>query len=134
MVSLEAIVASNSRIRSTLPSGLVAVFVGGTNGVGETTVRQFTKYADQPRVYIIGRSQEAGDRLTAECAAINPSGTYVFIKRETTLMRDVDEICKDLADREEVINLLLLSVGTLQIGTSKTSLGNKSSFADPGRD
>lgn len=113
MVSLDIIESSNDRIRSTLKSGLVAVFVGGTNGVGETTVRQFAKYAAQPRVYIVGRSQEAGARLTAECRVLNPEGTFVFLKHETSLMRNVDEICHELADKE-VINLLFLTVGTLE--------------------
>ncbi|KAF2488395.1 hypothetical protein BU16DRAFT_601069 [Lophium mytilinum] len=115
MVSLDIIESSNDRIKSTLPAGLVAVFVGGTNGVGETTVRQFAKHASQPRVYIVGRSREAGDRITAECEALNPEGTFVFLQRETSLMRNVDEICKELGSKEEVINLLCLTVGTLQL-------------------
>jgi NADP-dependent 3-hydroxy acid dehydrogenase YdfG len=61
MVSLSDIQSSNSRIASTLPRGLVAVFVGATSGIGETTLKQFAKHAHQPRVYFIGRSQEAGD-------------------------------------------------------------------------
>ena len=115
MVSLEMVQSSNSRIRSVLP-GLIAVFVGATNGVGETTVKQFAKYAALPRVYIIGRSRGAGDRIAAECKTLNPGGTFVFLQRETSLMRDVDNICNELASKEEVIDLLFLTVGTLQIG------------------
>ncbi|KAF2716718.1 hypothetical protein K431DRAFT_256998 [Polychaeton citri CBS 116435] len=116
MVTLDVIESSNDRIASSLQAGLVAVFVGGTNGVGETTVRQFARYASQPRVYIVGRSQEAGERIVAECKAVNPDGTFVFLKRETALMRDVDGICNELIEKEEAINLLFLTVGTLQIG------------------
>ena len=119
MVSLDMITSSNDRIKSSLQTGLVAVFIGGTNGVGETTVRQFAKHAVQPRVYIVGRFEDAGDRITAECKALNPEGSFVFIKRETHLMKNVDEVCEELAAKEEVINLLFLSVGTLQIGISK---------------
>ncbi|KAL9092512.1 MAG: hypothetical protein Q9165_004316 [Trypethelium subeluteriae] len=115
MVSRNIIESSNDRIKSTLP-GLVAVFAGGTSGVGETTVRQFAKYATRPRVYIIGRSGEAGERIVGECKALNPEGTFIFMKRETSLIRNVDEICHELTGKEEVINLLFLSVGTLQIG------------------
>lgn len=117
MVSLDAIELSNERIRSALKPGLVAVFVGATNGVGETTVRQFAKYAAQPRVYIIGRSEEAGNRIAAECKALNPGGTFTFLKRETSLMRAVDETCNEIASKEHTVNLLFLSVGTLQRGT-----------------
>ena len=34
-------------------------------------------------------------------------------------MRNVDEICKEFASREKTINLLFLTVGTLQTGFSK---------------
>lgn len=75
-----------------MPPGLVAVFVGATNGVGETTVRQFAKHVPSPHVYIIGRSQEAGARIVAECKALNPGGEFMFISNDTSLMRNVDEI------------------------------------------
>lgn len=120
MVSLDVVRSSNDRIKTTLPAGLVAIFVGGTNGVGETTVKQFAKSAVQPRVYITGRSQEAGDRIVAECKTINPKGTFIFLKRETSLMRNVDAICSELSSKEKAINLLFLTVGTLQIDMSKS--------------
>ncbi len=118
MVSLDVVEASNKRIRTDVPPGLVAIFVGGTNGVGETTVRQFAKHAAQPRVYIIGRSEVAGDRIVSECKELNREGTFLFIKGEIGLMRNVDEICSQITDKEKVINLLFLTVGTLQMGIS----------------
>ena len=121
MVSLDIIEASNNRIKSTLPAGIVAVFVGATNGVGETTVKQFATHVVQPRVYIVGRSQEAGDRITAECKELNPEGTFIFLQRDTSLMRNVDEICEELASKEEVLDLLFLSIGTLQNGSSEST-------------
>lgn len=119
MVALEAIRASNQRIATTLPPGLVAVFVGATSGVGETTVRQFAKYVSSPRVYLIGRSQEAGTRITNECKTLNPKGEFIFISKDTSLMRNVDEICEELTRRETCINLLFLTIGTLQTGISR---------------
>lgn len=119
MVALEAIRASNKRIATTFPRGLVAVFVGATNGVGEATVRQFAKYVQSPRVYLIGRSQEAGTRITKECKALNPQGEFIFISKDTSLIRNVDEICEDLKRRETSINLLFLTIGSLQTGKSE---------------
>ena len=119
MVALEAIRSSNARIKLTLPPGLVAVFVGGTNGVGETTVKQFAHYAPNPQVYIIGRSQECGDRIVSECQAINSSGTFIFLQRETSLLRNVDALCTELKSKESVINILFLTIGALEISKSK---------------
>ncbi len=121
MVSLDDVKASNSRIASTLPSALVAVFVGATNGVGETTLRQFAKHASKPRVYFIGRSQEAGDRIAAECKALNPEGEFIFIRKETSTIRNVDEVCDEIKSKEKSINLLFLTIATLQPGISQCS-------------
>lgn len=119
MVTKEAIEASNTLLKTAIPPGLVAVFVGATNGVGETTVRQFAKYAAKPRVYLVGRSQEAGTRIVEECKALNPDGTFIFLKKGTHLMRNVDEVCNEIASKEEAINLLFLTVGTLQVNERK---------------
>ncbi|KAI9828097.1 MAG: hypothetical protein M1832_003624 [Thelocarpon impressellum] len=122
MVSLTEVQSSNSRIDSALPPGLVAVFVGGTRGIGEYTLRQFAKHARQARVYFVGRSQENGDRVAAECKALNPEGEYIFVKADTSLIRNVDDVCRDLKTKEKAINLLFLTTGTLNSGT-ETSEG-----------
>jgi short-subunit dehydrogenase len=122
MVSLSDVQSSNSRIASALPPGLVAVFVGATNGIGETTLKQFAKHTRQPRVYFVGRSQEAGDRIAAECKALNAKGEYIFIKADTSLIRTVDDICRDIKSKEESINLLFLSTGTLVAGVGMSMI------------
>ena len=119
MVFLSVVESSNARIASTLPPGLVAVFVGGTNGIGEATLKQFAKHARQPRVYFVGRSQEAGDRIAAKCKVLNAEGEYIFIKADTSLVRTVDDICRDIKNKEKSINLLFLTIGTMigNVGT-----------------
>lgn len=122
MVPLPDVQSSNSRIASALPPGLVAVFVGATSGIGETTLKQWAKHARQPRVYFIGRSQEAADRITAECKALNSDGEYTFIKADTSLLRNVDDVCRDIKVKEKSINLLFLSTGTLVQHTSMSAI------------
>ena len=122
MVALPEVQSSNSRIASALPPGLVAVFVGVTNGIGETTLKQFAKHARKPRVYFIGRSQEAGDRIAAECKALNSDGEYIFVKADTSLIRNVDDICRDIEANEKSVNLLFLSTGSLIVGTSMSTI------------
>lgn len=122
MVSYTDIQSSNSRIASTLPPGLVAVFVGATSGIGEYSLKQFAKHARQPRVYFVGRSQEAGDRIAAECKALNTEGEYTFVKADTSLIRNVDQVCYKIKSKEKAVNLLFLSTGTLLTGTSKSAI------------
>jgi NADP-dependent 3-hydroxy acid dehydrogenase YdfG len=116
MVRLQDIQASNSHLASALPC-LIAVFIGATSGIGEFTLRQFAQHAHAPHVYFTGRSQEAGDRIAAECMALNADGTFIFIKSDTSLLRNVDAVCRDIKARGQAINILFLSAGTLIQGT-----------------
>ena len=113
MVSLTAVHSSNSLIASSLPSHLVGVFVGATSGIGEATLKSFAKSARQPRLYFVGRSQAAGDRIAAECKAFNPEGEYVYIKADISLIRVVDDVCREIKSKEKAINILFLSQGSL---------------------
>jgi NAD(P)-dependent dehydrogenase (short-subunit alcohol dehydrogenase family) len=119
MVSLSTIRVSNSLISSSLPSHLVAVFVGATSGIGETTLKQFAKHAHQPRAYFIGRSQPAADRILSECKALNPQGEYTFIKADVSLIRTVDDVCKQIAEKEKAVNILFLSQGIIDFSRTR---------------
>ncbi|KAJ8131489.1 hypothetical protein O1611_g2138 [Lasiodiplodia mahajangana] len=120
MVSLSTIRASNALISSTLPAGLVALFVGATSGIGEATLKKFAQHTTGPRAYFIGRSQEAADRIAAECRALNPAGQYIFRKADASLIRVVDEICGEIKAKEQTINILFLSCGVSSMDRSKT--------------
>jgi len=118
MVALTAVRASNARIPNSLPSGLVAVFVGGTSGIGEYTLKEFARRTRQPRIYNIGRSQQASDRIAAECKTLNADVHYTFIQADVGLIRSVDVVCEQIWAKEKAINVLFLSAGTMVIGTS----------------
>ncbi|KAI1391657.1 putative short-chain dehydrogenases/reductase [Hypoxylon trugodes] len=113
MVALSKVIASNERIASTLPPSLVAVFVGGTSGVGEYTVKAFAKYASKPKVYLVGRSQESATRIIDECKKLNPGGIFEFIKADVSVLKGVDDVCRQLKSKETEINLLFQSQGSL---------------------
>jgi short-subunit dehydrogenase len=123
MVHLLDVQSSNAKIQTALPAGLVAVFVGGTNGIGEAALKEFARSARSPRAYFVGRSQEAAARITAECRQLNPEGEFIFIKADISLIRSVDDVCRELKEKERTINLLFLSCGTIRYGegTSITS-------------
>lgn len=118
MVTLGEVHASNALISSTFPPGLVAVFVGATSGIGEITLKTFAKYSRQPRVYFVGRSQDAADRIAAECKQLNPQGEFNFIKADVSLIRVVDEVCESIKAKEKHINILFLSAGVASMDRS----------------
>ncbi|KAH6667629.1 hypothetical protein B0J14DRAFT_602708 [Halenospora varia] len=121
MVSLSDVLSSNSRISSSLPSHLVTVFVGATSGIGAATLKKLAKYTLQPQFYFVGRSQEAADRIVAECKVLNPTGQYIFVKADISLIRNVDQVCQDIRDNEKAINLLFLSAGVPAVDRRVTS-------------
>ncbi|KAK9243327.1 hypothetical protein V1506DRAFT_508583 [Lipomyces tetrasporus] len=45
---------------------MVAVFVGGTSGIGQGTLKQLAKYATAPKVYVVGRSKSSAAPLLRE--------------------------------------------------------------------
>lgn len=115
MVALSTVQAINAKAASTLPPGIVAVFAGATSGIGELALRSFAKHAPQPRIYFIGRSQDAGDRLLRELKELNSGGEYHFVKADVSLVKNVDEVAERIAEKEKVINVLFMSQGTLKI-------------------
>ncbi|KAI3324401.1 putative short-chain dehydrogenases/reductase [Xylariaceae sp. AK1471] len=130
MVALSDIIASNESIPSALPKGLVAVFVGGTSGVGEYTLKAFTKYAREPRILVIGRSQEAADRILAECRQLSPGGHFEFMRADVSLLKNIDDVCRQIKEKVSVINILFQSQGTMAFNT-KTAEGLPLAFSLP---
>ncbi|CAM1504926.1 Fc.00g025170.m01.CDS01 [Cosmosporella sp. VM-42] len=113
MVALPDVIASNERIAPAFPNGLVAVFIGGTSGVGEYTLKAFAKHSSNPRVYVVGRSQEAADRIIQECKQLNRGGTFEFLKLDVSLVKNVDEVCVHIKKKETAINILFQSQGSM---------------------
>ncbi|GAB7338087.1 hypothetical protein MBLNU457_4452t1 [Dothideomycetes sp. NU457] len=126
MVSLDLVKASNARIASSLPSGLVAVFVGGTSGLGEYTVRKFAKYSDKARIYIVGRNELAANKIISECKQSGSTAEFTFFAYDVSLLRNVDIVCDAIKQKEKCINVLVQSQGTWDF-SSVTTEGIKKS-------
>ncbi|KAJ5305757.1 hypothetical protein PENANT_c015G08449 [Penicillium antarcticum] len=112
MVSIEEVRKNNSTLKEYGPN-LVAVFVGGTSGIGETTARAFVRSTLSPRVYLVGRSESRASQIIEELRASNPDGQINFVKSDVSRLHDVDEACKAIQAKEEKVNLLFLSAGIL---------------------
>lgn len=85
--------------------------MGGTAGIGETTVREFMRYTLRPTVYLVGRNEEQASRIIGELRNINGDAKIDFIKSDISLLRNVDKACKNIQDKEEKINLLFMTAG-----------------------
>lgn len=85
--------------------------MGGTAGIGETTVREFVRYKLRPTVYLVGRNQEQASRIIGELQKINGDAKIDFIKSDISLLRNVDKACESIQAKEEKINLLFMTAG-----------------------
>ncbi|KAH0337340.1 hypothetical protein KCU81_g8145, partial [Aureobasidium melanogenum] len=122
MVSLESIRTSN--LEASNLENLVAVFVGGTHGVAESTIRELFMRTTTPRAYIIGRSQEKAENLCKELEDLNPGSKAIFINKDISVLKNVDDVCLELQHREKKINILFLSAGYMSLsGRNETPEG-----------
>ncbi|KAF2030371.1 NAD(P)-binding protein [Setomelanomma holmii] len=129
MVALENVRASNAALKS-LPSGLVAVFVGGTSGIGLYTARELVRNTISPHVYLIGRNQTEATKIISELKTINPSSEVSFIQKDVSLLKNVDEACKEIKSKEKQVNLLFMTCGYfVMTGRNETSEGLDRKFA-----
>ncbi|KAK8209189.1 hypothetical protein M8818_003884 [Zalaria obscura] len=122
MVRIESVRESNQRAKSL--QGLVAVFVGGTNGIGETTARELFSKTTRPRAYILGRNEEKGNKLVSELIQSNPGSQAFYIKVDVALLKNVDNVCAELQRREKCINILFCTAGYMTLkGRTETPEG-----------
>lgn len=112
-----ALVAESGRGRP-----LVAVFLGGTSGIGHMTARALASAAQQqagppPRIYLAGRSAQRGEAIVEELRGLCPAGTYRFVRAaDLSLMAGVDDVCAEIMrlERQEEgprIDYLMTSQG-----------------------
>ena len=104
MVKLNVVRAWNTALVKSQP--LVAVFPGGTSGIGEYAIRALAsahgKDGKGLRLYIAGRNQSAAEKIIADCQTACPAGQFRFVKaRDLSLIEDVDSVSKEVMQMEE---------------------------------
>ncbi|KAK9246503.1 hypothetical protein V1506DRAFT_165770 [Lipomyces tetrasporus] len=123
MVNIKYVRISNSWLTAK-PPGMVAVFVGGTSGIGQGTLKQLAKYATAPKVYVVGRSKSSAAPLLRELESMNAKGAFIFMETEISLIRNVDTVCREIRQNEKKVDLIFLSSGFLSLqGRQETSEG-----------
>jgi NAD(P)-dependent dehydrogenase (short-subunit alcohol dehydrogenase family) len=108
----------------------VALFVGGTSGIGRSTLRQLALNIEAPTAYIVGRNETNARPLLRELHQLNPLGSYNFVEADVSLISNVDKACESIKQREKVLDLLFMTPGGLSlVGRRETSEGIDKLFA-----
>ena len=63
----------------------------------------------------INRSQEAADRIISELKNIQPEGQTTFLRKDLTLLENVDDVCNEIKAKEKKLNLLFMTQGTMSL-------------------
>ncbi|KAF7626458.1 putative short-chain dehydrogenases/reductase [Aspergillus flavus] len=128
MVGINEVRKSNVALHAR-EGDFVAVFVGGTSGIGEATAKELAKTIKKPTIHLVGRNQAAGSKILEELKSANPDGTFHFIQSDVSLLRNVDEACSEIKQKEKAIDLLFLSTGHLAASKQNTSEGLENNHA-----
>ncbi|KAL3434160.1 hypothetical protein BDV09DRAFT_186085 [Aspergillus tetrazonus] len=129
MVSLRAVRAHNASLKS-LGANLVAVFVGGTSGISLSTAFSLARHTVSPKIYLIGQSRQAAESAVRSIRALNPSAEVIFLLSDISLLKNVDQVCKQIASRERYVNILFMTPGYLTLrGRDETTEGLDRKFA-----
>jgi NAD(P)-dependent dehydrogenase (short-subunit alcohol dehydrogenase family) len=129
MVTLSDVHAHNSTLKS-LPPSLVAVFVGGTSGIGFFTAREFARNTISPHIYLIGRNATEASKIISELKSINSTSNISFIQKDVSLLKNVDEACNEIKTKEKQVNLLFMTCGYLTLkGRNETPEGLDGKFS-----
>ncbi|KAG7284839.1 hypothetical protein NEMBOFW57_009454 [Staphylotrichum longicolle] len=115
MVSYKEIQASNALINDTT-APRVAVFVGGTSGIGMYTIRALVGTGASVRIYHVGRpsSEERMRAFVQELHALNPKAEVIWTEGEIALLAEAKSVCETVKRKEPRINLLFLSADVAQ--------------------
>ena len=109
----------------------VALFLGGTSGIGQAMAEQLAKQTNgRAHIILLGRNQEAAEKIIASFPH-TPDGTpsdqeskYSFIKVDATSMAEIREVTLRLSKELDKINFIVTSCAVLTLkGREETSEG-----------
>lgn len=129
---LSSIRLSNAETISRMPGTPVAVFVGGTSGIGQGMAEAFARWrGGRAHIVIVGRNEDAAADILAHLPKPSRDGeqastnwTHEFIPCDVSLMSKVHAASQLIASKYSKVNFLILSAGFLSTtGRDETSEG-----------
>lgn len=112
MVNISSIRQSNQHLdTSSVPQ--VAVFVGGTAGIGKITLAEIAGHGTSFKAYVIVRKASAGSakQYFEELQKANPNTMVILVEGEISLLSEVKRICDHIKTLESQIDLLFMTTG-----------------------
>ncbi|CAN9169046.1 unnamed protein product [Alternaria alternata] len=131
MVRISQIKENNAQIdEKSAPR--VAVFVGGTSGIGKLTLNAITRLGTRFKAYVIGRqeSEAAFKPFIDELHLANANASIIWVEGQISLLSEVQRVCDRIKRLEGSIDLLFMTAGYVNFsGRHNTSEGLEISHA-----
>lgn len=117
MVSYKEIRASNARITDSTTSQ-IAVFVGGTSGIGQLTIKALVSTGTSVKIYLVGRKSSRARTSTfiEDLRTINPKADVIWTEGDVSLLAEAARVCEVIKAKESHIDLLFLTTGYAPFG------------------
>ncbi|KAJ6462427.1 hypothetical protein C8R45DRAFT_878596 [Mycena sanguinolenta] len=104
----------------------VAIFVGGTSGIGQGMAEAFARHTKgNAHIVLIGRNRAAAESIIQTFPKPTvPGVTHEFVECDVTLMKNVHRVAGELRARIPKVNFLVLSPGVMTMnGRNETEEG-----------
>ncbi|TFK39196.1 hypothetical protein BDQ12DRAFT_73008 [Crucibulum laeve] len=103
----------------------VAVFVGGTSGIGQAMAEAFARYTNgKASIFILGRNRTAGEAIIATFPKPQDAESqwhHEFLECDVWLMKNVHALTKTLLERVSTINFLVFTQSVPTLGPKQES-------------
>lgn len=123
-MSLAAARAANAAALSSSSHIPVAIFLGGTSGIGQGTAEAFARHTQgNAHIIICGRNRTAAETIIETFPKPN-KGKYEFVQCDATLMKNVQTTTSALLSSLPKLNYLVMTSGFMTLkGRDETTEG-----------
>ncbi|TFY69666.1 hypothetical protein EVG20_g3054 [Dentipellis fragilis] len=105
----------------------VAVFVGGTSGIGQGMAEAFNRHTEgNAHIVLVGRNRHAAEGVIAKMKAYGngtSTGSYEFVPCDISLISNVKRSAADIVTKHPKVNYLVVTAGVLGASSVQTEEG-----------